>query len=72
MKLGTSGLDQFSITAVTRWLDRFLQIYPLLFQSAMMDGVVNALLGSVSRHDLWTSAIGSQFSIYCPIDVECN
>ncbi|CAF2667867.1 unnamed protein product [Rotaria sp. Silwood2] len=49
----------------TLWLDRFLQIYPILIQSAVMDGVVNPYLVSLSRYDLWASAIALQFLTYC-------
>jgi hypothetical protein len=37
-----------------------------------MDGVVNPLLSSVSRYDIWVSAVSSQFLTYCQIQVECN
>ncbi|UJR11079.1 hypothetical protein I4U23_015261 [Adineta vaga] len=62
----------YGVSYGTQWLDRFLQIYPTLVQSAVMDGVVNPLLGSVSRYDIWASAVGSQFLTYCQIQVECN
>ncbi|CAF2498050.1 unnamed protein product [Rotaria sp. Silwood2] len=56
----------------TLWLDRFLQIYPILIQSAVMDGVVNPYLVSLSRYDLWASAIALQFLTYCQTDPDCS
>ncbi|CAF4893843.1 unnamed protein product [Rotaria sp. Silwood1] len=62
----------YSLSYGTMWLDRFLQIYPNLVQSAIMDSVVNPQLFSSSRYDLWTSSVASKFLGYCQFQSECN
>jgi pimeloyl-ACP methyl ester carboxylesterase len=62
----------FGVSYGTQWLDRFLQIYPTLVQSAVMDGVVNPIMASDSRNDLWSSIVAWQFLTYCQSQPECN
>jgi pimeloyl-ACP methyl ester carboxylesterase len=62
----------YGVSYGTLWLDRFLQIYPTLVQSAIMDGVVNPLLNSVSSYDVWASSVSSKFLTYCQIQLECS
>ncbi|CAF3352085.1 unnamed protein product [Rotaria sp. Silwood2] len=62
----------YSVSYGTLWLDRFLQIYPTLIQSAIMDGVVNPILISISRYDLFASQVGLQFLTYCQLQPECH
>ncbi|CAF5138877.1 unnamed protein product, partial [Rotaria sp. Silwood1] len=62
----------YSLSYGTMWLDRFLQIYPNLVQSAIMDSVINPQLFSSSRYDLWTSSVASKFLGYCQFQSECN
>ncbi|CAF3430599.1 unnamed protein product [Rotaria sp. Silwood2] len=62
----------YGVSYGTIWLDRFLQIYPNLVQSAIMDSVVNPLLFSVSQYDLWPSSIAMRFLAYCQFQIECN
>ncbi|CAF1358307.1 unnamed protein product [Rotaria sp. Silwood1] len=62
----------YSVSYGTQWLDRFLQIYPTLIQSAIMDGVVNPILASSSRYDLFASNVGLQFLAYCQLQPECH
>jgi pimeloyl-ACP methyl ester carboxylesterase len=62
----------FGVSYGTQWLDRFLQIYPTLVQSAVMDGVVNPIVSSISRNDLWSSSVAWQFLTYCQTQPECN
>ncbi|CAF2771457.1 unnamed protein product [Rotaria sp. Silwood2] len=62
----------YSFSYGTMWLDRFLQIYPNLVQSAIMDSVVNPQLFSSSRYDLWTSLVATKFLTYCQFQSECN
>ncbi len=52
----------FAVSYVTLWLDRFLPIYPNLVQSAIMGSILNFLLSSDSRTDLWPSSISLQFT----------
>ncbi|CAF2951603.1 unnamed protein product [Rotaria sp. Silwood2] len=62
----------YSFSYGTVWLDRFLQIYPNLVQSAIMDSVVNPQLFSMSRYNLWTSFVATRFLAYCQFQSECN
>jgi pimeloyl-ACP methyl ester carboxylesterase len=62
----------YGLSYGTQWLDRFLQICPTLVQSAVMDGVVNRCLSSVSRYDISVSDVGSQFLTYCQMQLECS
>jgi hypothetical protein len=62
----------YGLSYGTQWLDRFLQIYPTLVQSAVMDDVVNPRLSSVSRYDIWASDVGWQFLTYCPMQLQCS
>lgn len=64
-------ISVYGVSYGTLWLDRFLQIYPNLIQSAIMDGVVNHLLNSVSRYDIWASSVSLQLLTYCQIQPAC-
>ena len=62
----------YGVSYGTLWLDRFLQIYPTLVQSAVMDGVINPALISISRYDLWASSVASQFLTHCQTEPDCS
>ncbi|CAF3910527.1 unnamed protein product [Rotaria sordida] len=62
----------YAVSYGTLWLDRFLQIYPTSIPSAIMDGVINPILASVSRYDLLASNVGLQFLAYCQLQPECH
>lgn len=68
----TGRISIYGMSYGTFWLDRFLQIYPTLVQSAIMDGVVNHLMSSISRYEMQSSITGSQFLSYCQLQPECN
>lgn len=62
----------YGVSYGTVWLDRFLQIYPTLVQSAIMDGVAHPFQLSISRYDLWASSVASQFLTYCQVQPDCG
>ncbi|CAF1421942.1 unnamed protein product [Adineta ricciae] len=70
--VSSGRVSVYSLSYGTIWLDRFLQIYPNMVQSAIMDGVMHPQLFSMSRYDLWTSLVASRFLGYCQFQPECN
>ena len=70
--ISSSRVSVYSLSYGTVWLDRFLQIYPNLIQSTVMDSVMHPQLFSMSRYDLWTSLVASRFLAYCQFQSECN
>ena len=62
----------YGVSYGTFWLDRFLQIYPALVQSAIMDGILSPIMSSISRYELWASSVGSQFLSFCLSEPHCS
>ncbi|CAF3857104.1 unnamed protein product, partial [Rotaria sp. Silwood1] len=70
--ISSGRISIYSMSYGTVWLDRFLQIYPNLIHSAIMDSVIHSQLFSMSRYDLWTSLVASRFLAYCQFQPECS
>ncbi|CAF3528716.1 unnamed protein product [Rotaria socialis] len=68
----TGRVGVFAVSYGTLWLDRFLQIYPNVVQSAVMDGVFNPIITSDSRTDPLTNSVGEDFLDHCQLQPSCS